>query len=165
MATLTQERLKELLSYDPDIGVFVWVKANTNRVKVGDVAGHPDKQHGYRLIGIDGRIYHAARLAFLYMTGEMPDNVDHRNRDRGDDRWENLRAATRSQNQMNRGVQSNSSSGLKGAHWHPQSKKWYARITAHGHTHNLGLHKTPELAHQAYCAAAARLHGAFAAAK
>lgn len=165
MATLTQIRVKELLRYDPETGHFRWRKPTTNRVKVGSLAGHPDHQHGYRLIGVDGRVYHASRLAFLYMVGHLPDYIDHKNRDRGDDRWENLREATRSQNQMNRGVQSNSSSGLKGAHWHGQSGKWYARITVRGKTHNLGLHHTAKQAHTAYCAAVTELHGEYAAVK
>jgi predicted heme/steroid binding protein len=163
--TLTRERLRELMKYDPETGLFYWAKQTSNRVKVGDVVGHQEPVQGYRLIGVDGRVYKASRLAFMWMTGEMPSTVDHANRDRMDDRWCNLRLATRSQNQCNRGVQSNSTSRLKGAHVHGQSGKWYARITVNGVTHSLGLHDTPELAHQAYREAAERLHGEFAAVK
>lgn len=162
MATLTASRLTEVLSYDPQTGVFSWQNPTTNRVKTGDRAGHPDTQHGYRLIGIDGRVYHAGRLAFLYMTGTMPAFVDHINRDRADDRWDNLRSVTRSQNQMNRTKQSNNTSGFKGVHFISATGRWRARIGANTQQQSLGVYDTPELAHRAYLIAAAKLHGEFA---
>lgn len=160
--TLTRERLRELMKYDPETGLFYWAKQTSNRVKAGDVVGHQEPVQGYRLIGVDGRVYKASRLAFLWMTGEMPDFVDHINRDRVDDRWTNLRPATRQQNQCNRGKQANNTSGFKGVHFHPQSGRWRARIGIGRKQKSLGTYDTPELAHEAYTAAAKQLHGEFA---
>ncbi|MCK9994454.1 MAG: hypothetical protein Dbin4_02974, partial [Alphaproteobacteria bacterium] len=101
MAELTQSRLKELLHYDPDTGVFTRRVQTSSNARVGDVAGclHPE---GYRHIQIDGKRYAAHRLAWLYMTGEWPTNqLDHLNGVRDDNRWGNLREATHGQNQQN----------------------------------------------------------------
>jgi len=100
---LTAERLREVLHYDPETGAWTWLVApRKGRSYVGQRAGAL-KDDGYRIIGIDGVRYRSNRLAWLYMTGAWPEaDVDHRDRaSRGDDRWTNLRAATRSQNQGN----------------------------------------------------------------
>lgn len=157
---LMAERLREVMSYDPDTGIFTWKVRTTNRVQVGDQAGHPDPQHGYRLIGIDGRIYHAARLAFLYMTGAMPSFVDHKDRVRLNDRWANLRPATRSQNQANRSRQLNNTSGFKGVT--PHQGKWMARVTYKGRTRRVSGFDTAVAAAAAYDEIARRMHGSFA---
>lgn len=87
---LTQKRLKKLLYYNPDTGIFTW-KINSRRSLKDAPAGnlHPS---GYIRIGIDSKEYRAHRLAFLYMEGYIPENdVDHINRVRDDNRWKNLR--------------------------------------------------------------------------
>jgi hypothetical protein len=163
MATVTAERLRAVLDYTPDTGAFVWRVTLSNRSQAGTEAGCICPKSGYRLIGIDGTIYKASRLAWLYMTDDWPrDVVDHRNGVRADDRWGNLRAATHAQNLQNRSAQKNNTSGFKGVYFHPQSGRWRARISADGKATSLGLHETPELAHAAYCAAAAQLHGEYA---
>lgn len=157
------ERVREALHYEPDSGVFTWAKQLSNRNGVGKRAGVICKQHGYRIIGIDGKTYHAARLAWLWMTGRWPDDrVDHINMDRSDDRWRNLREATHSQNLGNTRRWAHNSSGYKGVHLDGGSGKWRARITHQGKTTCLGLHATPSAAHAAYCVAAQDLRGAFA---
>jgi hypothetical protein len=99
---LTQERLKELLDYSPETGEFRW-QASRGGVRAGDLAGCADRL-GYLRITIDGRRHSAARLAFLWMVGAFPvDEVDHRNQVKSDNRWSNLRNATRAQNQANKG--------------------------------------------------------------
>ncbi|SRR6266446_2339189 len=87
---LTQERLKELLHYDPETGVFSWI------LKRPAYGGNKKRGHEYVLINdVDGRDYRAARLAHLYMTGEWPKHkMDHINRIKDDNRWENLRDVT-----------------------------------------------------------------------
>jgi hypothetical protein len=88
---LTQSRLRELMLYDPATGVFSWLQhrcgpATRNR-RAGTVRGSK-----YRVICIDGKRYPATHIAWLYMTGEFPSLlIDHRNRDKFDDRWVNLR--------------------------------------------------------------------------
>ena len=109
---LTQSRLKELLEYNPETGVFVWKVDRKRIAKAGDVAGGKNLANGYRRICIDYTNYLQHRLAFLYMTGEFPVNlVDHINGDRADNRWCNLRQANFEQNAYNKAMQSNNTSG------------------------------------------------------
>lgn len=100
---LTQDFLRHLLHYDPLTGEWTWINPlPRSRMRCGDSAGRITS-HGRRQIRIASGFYYASRLAFLYMTGEMPkEQVDHINRIRSDDRWENLREATQSQNSFNR---------------------------------------------------------------
>jgi hypothetical protein len=98
-AALTQARLKELLHYDPESGAITWASRPSSRVKVGMLAGKVHPTQGYRQVRADKSLYYAHRLAWLYMTGEWPAaDVDHINHVRDDNRWSNLRGATRSQN-------------------------------------------------------------------
>lgn len=90
------------------------------------------------------------------------EHVDHISGDKLDNRRNNLRIATRSQNLSNRGRPSNNTSGLKGAFWHKHNKKWMSSIGVNGRRKYLGYFDTPEEAHEAYCTAAQELHGAFA---
>src|SRR4051812_10516942 len=109
---LTQERLKELLSYDPLTGVFLWLEDRGGK-RAGDVAGC--EKRVYTLISVDDQIYRAHHLAWLYMTGEWPDPfVDHRDLNKHNNIWTNLREATKSQNQANIGLIKSNKSGFKG---------------------------------------------------
>lgn len=162
MATFA-DRVREVMNYDPQTGVLTWTRRLSNRNGVGKVAGVICKRTGYRIIGIDGKTYNAARIAWFWMTGRSPrDRVDHINMDRSDDRWENLREATHSQNLANTRRWSHNSSGYKGVHFYRETGKWRARISHNGKQTCLGLHDTPEAAHAAYCAAASNLFGEFA---
>jgi len=155
---VTQTRLIELLSYDLDTGVFTR-RAGVGPTHIGDVAGNPC--HGYWQICIDGRSYYAHRLAWLYMTGEWPkEQIDHINMDKTDNRWNNLRLATPSQNTCNQSARSTNKVGMKGVS--PNGKRFSAQITIDGTCHHLGTFDTPALAHSAYADAAAILHGTFA---
>src|SRR6266446_8705973 len=109
------EFLKKNIKYDPVTGHFTWIKKRKGRNHaIGSKAGYTDA-YGYLTIGINYKIYKAHRLAWLYMTGKWPKNfIDHINRDPSDNRWENLREATRSQNQINSKVPSSSKLGIKG---------------------------------------------------
>jgi|ERR1700720_213694 len=113
---LTVERLRERLSYDPESGIFTWrvaVGCARCRRKPGDLAGRL-LDRGYRQIKIEGRQYLAHRLAVHYMTGAWPEHeVDHRDLDKSNNRWDNLRAATSSQNKSNTRRQRNNTSGFK----------------------------------------------------
>lgn len=111
---LTQERLKELLHYCPDRGVFTW-RMQLGRAKPGDVAGY-DKSDGrfaiHRNIRIDKKNHKAHRLAFLYMNGEFPEEeVDHIDGNPLNNTWNNLRAVSGSENKKNRRIQRNNKSG------------------------------------------------------
>lgn len=113
---LTQARLKELLEYNPDTGVFTW-KESRGLALAGGTAGYVSKYGGgYIKIKIDRVEYGAHRLSFLYMSGIIPDEVDHINRDRTDNRWLNLRSVNSMSNARNRGRMNTNKSGVTGVH-------------------------------------------------
>jgi len=164
---LTQERLKGLLSYDPDTGVFIWLASKSRRVKNGMRADRISKSTGYRVLKIGDRVFFCHRLAWLYMTGVWPENrIDHINLDRADCRWSNLRPATSGQNVCNRRAAKNIKSGLKGAYRiHGtafRKKPWKSVINLGGKIKHLGTFTTPEEANAAYAKAANEHFGAFA---
>jgi len=143
MSELTQERLKELLHYDPETGVFTWL-VNRGSAKAGMPTSGTNRP-GYVRVRVDGELYYAHRLAFLYMTGSFPDkglHTDHINRDRSDNRWENLRCVTRSINFHN--------SGAAGCSFHKAANKWQAAIMVNKERTYLGLFDTKEEAVAAY---------------
>jgi hypothetical protein len=118
------ERVRELLAYDPDSGVLRWRVATARSIQVGDIAGcvRPD---GYRRVTIDYAPYLASRLIWLWMTGAWPQHqVDHEDRDPKNNRWSNLRDFTPAQNMRNQGPRSNSTSGVRGVSWHKRAQKW-----------------------------------------
>lgn len=155
--SLTIERLEELLTYDPETGIFVF-RVERGQKPVGTVAGY-FYPNGRCQIAIDGEDYFRARLAWFWMTGEHPRReVDHKDGDPGNDRWVNLRLATTSQNHANR--RGYSASGFKGVY--RDKKTWAANITINGKVRHLGNFKTPELAHAAYIKAATEHYGEFA---
>jgi len=136
---LTQARLKELLRYDPETGHFTWIKSTSNRAPVGNRAGAWGAD-GYLRISVDCSDYLAHRLAFLYVTGKFPsEDADHINRVPGDNRWANLRPASRAQNAANKGLQTNNTSGFRGVTWHALSGKWTAAVKKNRKKIYLGL--------------------------
>ena len=160
-STLTAERLRHLLDYSPASGVFTWRISPSPRVKPGDTAGTLNER-GYLRIKIAGKHIPAHRLAFLWMTGEEPtDQVDHINGIRSDNRWENLRLATASQNQWNKGPQRNNTSGYRGVSYDNARRKWVAQIKVNGRKRKLGRFPTARKASAAYEAEAKRIHGEF----
>jgi HNH endonuclease len=146
---LTCERLRELLDYDPSTGKWIW-KIRRQGVWPGRYAGTP-VQDGRFQIRIDRIKYYSAPLAWLYMTGEWPpETVDHINRICTDDRWENLRLATRSENatNSNRWERLKVSSLPRGVH--KVNNGYQARISVNCERKHIGFFKTPEEAHAAY---------------
>jgi hypothetical protein len=137
-SSLTQEKLREVLRYNRRNGVFTWVKNTGKKRLIGAVAGNLTK--GYWEIGLFGRQYKAHRLAWLYVIGKWPPrDLDHKNQNKLDNRFSNLREATRSQNNINRSAASKYESGRIGVCWHSQSDKWRAYITVEGRQISLGL--------------------------
>ncbi len=160
-ADLTADRLKELLSYDPDTGRFTWL-ANRGRqaCKGREVKGTLDG-FGYLMIRVDYVIYKVHRLAWLYMTGKWPtQDVDHVNHLRDDNRWANLREATARQNRWNT-LQVTGRLGFRGVRL-SRSGKFAAVIgIGGGRRKHLGVFPTAEKAHAAYVSAAKAAHGDF----
>lgn len=153
--------LKSRYSYDFSTGVFTRLKNNWN-FKVGDILENktPD---GYLILGIGKSQFLAHRMAWLYHYGEMPNGMlDHINGDRSDNRIENLRVVGSLENTWNTKKHSDNKSGYKGVHYHKQNDTWRAVIMANGKRIHIGLFKTPEIAHDAYCNFAKKLFGEYA---
>ncbi|MEJ0093319.1 MAG: HNH endonuclease [Methylocella sp.] len=161
---LTHERLKEVLHYDPETGLWIWREktAPKSHIQVGDEAGDI-QSNGYVRIQIDGLRYLAHRLAVFYMTGRWPEHqVDHWDLNKSNNRWSNLREATNGQNMANTSLRRDSSSSFKGVSRHSDDRKWWARIQVRGRRIYLGCFDTREDAHAAYIAAAAEHFGEYA---
>jgi hypothetical protein len=158
---LTQRQLKERLSYDPETGQFTWLIAPSNNVVAGSIAG--SIMEDYRSIRVYGTPYKAHRLAWLYMTGEWPTcQIDHKDRNGLNNKWENLRLSTFGQNRANSKVRCDSQSGVKGVRWYASANKWSAQIRHKGKNVNLGYFETLDEAHLAYIRAAQQAFGEFA---
>ncbi len=154
---LTQARLKELLSYDAETGLFVWKKRGGKCVPGAVICGK-DKD-GYIRVQLDGKFYQVHRLAFLYMNGALPDGlVDHENLRKSDNRFSNLRVVNHSQNNQNKPLTSANKSGFKGVHWHAVAGKWKSAIKVNKKSIHLGLFVNKEDASAAYLRAAAIHH-------
>ncbi len=126
---LTQKKLKELLYYNAETGVFVWKKYRCQIARTGDVAG-TIKENGYRYIRIGNKAYRANRLAWFYMEGYFPEHeVDHKDRIRDNNKWRNLVEKTASCNARNRGVRSDSKTGITGVIKHKANGKYQSSIT------------------------------------
>lgn len=161
---LTQERLKELLHYDPETGRFTRktdAMGGHRRQQVvaraGDVLG-TKTVYGYSVIWLDKKLHLAHRLACLYMNGEWPKLcIDHIDGDKLNNSWANLREVGAKVNGQNiRGARINNKSGFLGVHF--QANRYRADIKVNGKTKYLGRFKTPEEAHAAYVEAKRRLH-------
>jgi hypothetical protein len=150
---ITQERLKQLLHYNPDTGKFTRL-TKWGSQQIGDELGCKSK-FGYRYIGVDGKGYTAYTLAWLYMYGNFPSgDIDHINRNPLDNRKANLRIATPSQNNANQ----DTSRKYKGAYKNAKGTTWSAKLCGK----HLGNFSTELDAAKAYDAAAIQKYGEFA---
>lgn len=140
---ITQEYLKSILHYNPDTGIFTWVKTNKMSCKkTGDVAGKTKIKH-YISITIDNYTYKAHRLAWLYMTGSFPnDFIDHLDRVKYNNKWKNLRSVTPAGNCRNRKLKSDNTSGVSGVNFNKASKKWIVRLCVDNDRKYYGAYKT-----------------------
>lgn len=158
-----EEVLRAKFDYDPETGRFTYrqVKGCT---AVGKDVTHVSLR-GYVTLSSGRKTYQAHRVAWLFMTGHWPEaDIDHINRIRTDNRFCNLREATRSQNLANCPVRSDSSTGFKGVHKKPgnRAKPFWATIKSNGEVRHLGYYATAEAAHEAYMQAAKQIYGKFA---
>jgi hypothetical protein len=156
---LDAERLRELLSYNTETGVFTWRVSTNNRIRVGQVAGV--LHDGYVRVAVAKHRHLAHVLAWLHHYGRWPaDQIDHINGDPSDNRIANLRECSHAQNAQNRKRRIDNASGFKGVHGCRQG--WRATLRRGGRLMHLGYFKTPEAAHDAYLAAAEQHFGEFA---
>jgi|688.fasta_scaffold622003_2 hypothetical protein len=124
---ITQERLKELVDYSPINGKFI-AKCSVGRVKKGTELGCFDKARGYIVIRLDSTLYQAHLLAWLYVYGEYPELLDHKDTNKTNNTILNLRLATKSQNGMNSLVRIDSTTGIKGIVWEERANGFQARV-------------------------------------
>ena len=149
-----------VIAYCPKTGNFIWVTPGLGRSITRFAGG---MSGGYRTIRYQGKACKAHRLAWKIMTGEWPlEDIDHKNLDKSDNRWENLRLASRSENCGNKRLGLRNTSGVKGVSWHAHKRRWQAQIKIHGKSIALGTFKTKEEAGAAYVKAAEFHFGEFA---
>lgn len=150
---LTQEELKELITYDPETGFIKWRKSGHGKsIKPANISDGSFNMDGYLRLTIKGKNYFNHRLAWLYMTGTFPENqIDHKNGNPIDNRWINLREVTNQQNQFNQ--------NRKGYYFHKPTGKYLSRIMVNGKDVHLGLFDTAKQAHSAYLKAKLKYHG------
>lgn len=139
MSELTREQVRDVLTYDLLSGVFTWKLDMRPGVLAGDVAGCLSKSTGYWVIRLYGKLYLAHRLAFVYVLGRAPVQVDHENRHKLDNKWLNLRAATNVINSQNRSLLSTNTSGTVGVTWNKKLCTWQAQIGLRGKNKYLGI--------------------------
>lgn len=163
---ITQAELKRLFDYRDDGNLIRKVATGGQCGQIGTVIGsvstysnRPDKK--YISTKIQGISYKVHRLIFLWHNGYLPEQLDHINRITLDNRIENLRPATISENASNRKIFSSNTSGAKGVSWHKISKKWFVYIDINKKRKNIGYFDDFELAELVSLEAHDKFHGAF----
>lgn len=160
LAEISHERLKKLLLFDAETGVFVWKANGTGKAKAGTIAGHLHKKSGYTRISVDGVKYGAHRLAWFYAYGVWPSSeVDHKDGQKSNNTIHNLRSTDKTGNQQNiQKARGNSASKLLGVSFHKTTGKWVAQIQANCKKIHIGYFATPEEAYRAYVLKKRELH-------
>jgi hypothetical protein len=155
--------VRQHFDYNPETGELRW-RIGSRRRPAGELAGAVAKtEKGRIIVGFQGKTYKAHILVWVCQTGEWPTHqIDHINEDPSDNRWGNLRAATKSQNMRNIKTIKSNTSGYKGVGFYRRTSKWRATIQADGVQYHLGLFDTIEEAIEVYANAANKLHGLFA---
>lgn len=168
MPEITQQYLRELLNYDPETGIVSW-KSSRKKTIIGKRAGTSAKvgrereKLGRRQICINGKIYMEHRLIWLYMTGSWPEQViDHIDGNGLNNKWNNLRTCSQSDNSCNSRIMKNNTSGIKGLHWDKANRKWLVYICRNGKNKNLGRYADKNQALAILHAHRQNLHGEFA---
>lgn len=164
-ALMCVDDLRQLISYNPETGLVTWAYRHPgtrgNRIFNGKFGGKDAGSHhnaGYTRICIRGVTYLAHRVAWAFTYNEEPpEQIDHINGDRSDNRISNLRAANYSINAKNRAKMSRNTSGFSNVSWSKAAGKWQAMFRHHGELHYVGLFETPEEAGAAVNSAKAGL--------
>ena len=137
---ITQEIVREFLDYDPETGILTWknrdrkwfpsdgIYKSWNTRVAGKEAFTRLHTKGYLQGAIFHKTYKAHRIIWLYMKGEWPDQIDHINHNKEDNRWYNLREVSNQENSKNQSQYITNTSGCTGVYWHKQGRKWVAQI-------------------------------------
>jgi hypothetical protein len=167
----TARYLHQCFIYYPKTGVLRWrtrprwhfVSESNWRwwnSRFSDAIAGWNETSGYRKVAIDHHVHKTHRIIFKLMTGEEPPaQIDHKDRDTSNNRWNNLRPSTRPQQRYNSRIYNNNTSGYRGVY--NKSGRWCAAIRVHGTLHHIGMFSTPKEASAAYQSAARKLHGEF----
>lgn len=158
--TLQLERLRESLEYNPETGNFTWKKKHPG-VKTGSVAGCKLKSGAIQIM-LDNKKYLAHKLAFFYVTGMWPEEVDHINGDPSYNAWSNLRVCSHSQNLLNRKVDKRSSTGKKNVTVDPRTGKFRVVLTVDGKRKWIGSYDSLEMAELVAIEARIKYHQEYA---
>lgn len=158
-STLTQEYLQSVFLYSN--GNLYWIKSHNKKIKIGKKAGTLTKS-GYINICINKKFYRAHRLIFLHQNGFLPNFIDHIDCNKSNNKIENLREATKSQNQCNRAITTLNKSGVKNVSWSKDRKEWAVQISIKGKKKFIGRYKDLELADLVATEARDKYHGKFA---
>jgi len=137
MDILTQEFLKELLNYDPETGIFTWLVDRHSFKSKGKIAGNIDAR-GYIGIKVANKRKYGHRLAWFYVHGVWPEEMDHINHIKTDNRIINLRTVSHKENCRNRTLGKNNKSGFIGVSWDNRSGQWASQISVNGKDKHLG---------------------------
>lgn len=139
---ITRERLKELLCYDRDTGLFKWRKTNSNSAVKGSNAGtvSVSAKKKYLKVRIDKTLYYCHRLVFLYEFGIYPDKVDHIDGNGLNNKINNLRSVTSVKNSQNVRISNSNTSGVMGLSWNKGYGKWHCYITVNKKRVQLGYY-------------------------
>lgn len=166
----SQDIIKSVLDYNPETGIFTWKERKVTHYQIicfnkrfaKKEAGCINNK-GYVVIGLVGKEYYAHCLAWIYMTGKSPtEDIDHRDLNTSNNKWDNLRIGTRSQNHANKHISPYNTSGYKGVSLFRRDGTWRAQIQVRGENVHLGYYDTPEEAHAVYCKAAKKYFGEYA---
>lgn len=163
MPVLTFERASELIDYDPFTGIMK-SKIDRATLKIGDVIGSINSKTGYLRASIDGKEYYQHRLAFLLITGKWPTKeIDHIDENKTNNSWNNLREATRSQNESNKKKSIVNASPYKGVFFRRRNKynPWESFIKSNNKQIYLGSFPTAEEANKVYIEASIKIFGEF----
>jgi hypothetical protein len=154
------DTLKTVLKYNRRTGVFTWKKKTSRKTVIGKAAGGLDMA-GYIVIGYGGKNYYAHRLAWLYVYGYIPKQLDHKDGNRSNNAISNLRECSHTQNVFNSKISKSNTSGYKGVSWHEKAGKWESYVCHNNSKKYLGLFDCPETAAQAYLTAVKNLEPRF----
>lgn len=156
---ITQQHLKEYLSYDPETGNFIWIKQKNSRALVGYIAGCPSST-GHLRIRFDKKYYFCHRLVWLYLYNKWPENeIDHIDGNPANNKLSNLRDVIPRINKQNqKKTRFDNACGYTGVIKNKRSGNYVSSIVHLGKKYHLGTYKFPELAYQAYLAKKRELH-------
>ena len=156
----SQSEVSAILEYNQEDGRLIWKVAANSRAAKGSMAGHKRKD-GYMMVSFGGKKYLAHRVIWLLVHGYWPKYIDHMDGDPGNNRMQNLRECSHSENMRNRKLPKNNTSGVKGVTWHKVYQKWQAQVGVDGDNVAVGRYDTVDEAAAAVKAAREKFHGMF----